>query len=86
MKIIIDKFEQLAEQNDFKDGNALFRYFGGGSKAYKKVKANCRVSYDIVKEMYNKFGVGAVLDTIDMEGETLNGFKSKYVEVGNYLF
>ena len=44
------------------------------------------IGYDAVKDIYNKLGEAAVLQLIDFEEETLNGFKSKYVQVGNKLY
>ena len=44
------------------------------------------IGYDAVKDIYNKLGEAAVLQIIDFEEETLNGFKSKYVQVGKRLY
>ena len=44
------------------------------------------IGYDAVKDIYNKLGEAAVLQLIDFGEETLNGFKSKYVQVGNQLY
>lgn len=44
------------------------------------------IGYDAVKDIYNKLGEKAVLQLIDFGEETLNGFKSKYVAVGNKLY
>lgn len=44
------------------------------------------IGYDAVKDVYNKLGEKATLQIIDFEEETLNGFKSKYVQIGERLF
>lgn len=44
------------------------------------------IGYDAVKDVYNKLGEKATLQIIDFEEETLNGFKSKYVQIGDRLF
>ncbi len=85
MKIIISNFETLARRKRYKNGKDLFRKLGGGKSAYGCIKAGCRVGYEIVKELYNLFGVDVLLEVIDLEGETLNGFKSKYIAVGRFL-
>lgn len=44
------------------------------------------IGYDAVKDIYNKHGEQTVEKLIDFEEETLNGFKSKYILVGNKLY
>lgn len=45
-----------------------------------------QIGYEAVKDIYNKHGEQAVEKLIDFEEETLNGFKSKYILVGNKLY
>ena len=44
------------------------------------------IGYDAVKDIYNKLGEKTVLQIVEFGEETLNGFKSKYIEVGNQLY
>lgn len=44
------------------------------------------IGYEVVKDIYNKHGEKAVEQIIDFEGETMDGFKSKYVLVGKRLY
>ena len=47
------------------------------------VYLGCMIGYDLVKEIYNAFGPLVMLQVIDLEGETLQSFKSKYISIRN---
>lgn len=44
------------------------------------------IGYDAVREIYNNLGEQIVSEIIDFGEETLDGFKSKYVQVGDTLY
>ncbi len=44
------------------------------------------IGYEVVKDIYNKHGEKAVRQIIDFGEETMDGFKSKYVLVGERLY
>ena len=45
-----------------------------------------KIGYDAVREIYNDLGEQTVAEIIDFEEETLDGFKSKYIQVGDTLY
>ena len=44
------------------------------------------IAYDAVRDLYNSLGEQTVSEIIDFGEETLDGFKSKYVQVGDTLY
>ena len=44
------------------------------------------IGYDAVRDLYNSLGEQTVTEIIDFEEETLDGFKSKYIQVGDILY
>ena len=44
------------------------------------------IGYDAVRDLYNSHGEQIVSEIIDFGEETLDGFKSKYVQVGDTLY
>lgn len=45
-----------------------------------------RIGYEIVRDLYNKYGQAVVGKIIDFEDETIESFKSKYILVGKRLY
>ena len=86
MKLKIKEFETLARQNGYRNGKALMKKLGAGKCAYGWLKRGCKIGYDLVKEIHNEFGALVMLRVIDLEGETLQSFKSKYISVGGTLY
>lgn len=86
MKLRIREFERLAKGNGYGNGRWLMRRLGAGKNAYAAIKNGNQIGYDLAKELYNTFGVLAFLEVIDLEGETLGGFRSKYVAVEGKLY
>ncbi len=86
MKIIIDSFEKLAKREGYLNGKKLYEALGGGNRSYSRIRAGCNVGYEIVKEIYNNYGEKTLLEVVNMEGETVNGLKAKYVAVDNFLY
>lgn len=85
MKLKIDEFENYAKRNGL-SASALLKKLGGGELAYGQLKKGKAIGYDVARNMYNALGEWIFLSLIDFEGETLDGFKSKFVQVGNKLF
>ena len=54
--------------------------------AYKLVKQGIRVSYEVIKNLYNFVGEKETVKVVDFEEETINGFKAKYIELGDKLY
>lgn len=75
---------RLQSGNGYKDGEALFLRLGGGWKTYKSLKRGNQIGYEFVRELYNEFGALTMLEVIDLQGETIQSFKSKFVAVGGY--
>lgn len=86
MKLIIDKFEDFANKQGYKSGLQVLKEFECSRDAYEFFKQGGRIGSDLVAEMYNRFGADVVLDFIDFEEDTLNGFESKYVKIGTHLY
>ena len=45
-----------------------------------------RIGYEVVRELFNKYGQAVVSKIIDFEEETIESFKSKYILVGKRLY
>lgn len=52
----------------------------------KLLEQGNEIDHDAVKDIYNKLGEKAVVQIIDFGEETLNGFKSKFIQIGNKLY
>ena len=86
MKLKIKEFEALAKKRGYRGGKALMEELGAGKYAYSNLKRGCKIGYDFVKAIYNEFGPLIMLEVIDLEEETLQSFKSKYISVGGMLY
>ena len=86
MKLRIQEFERLSKGSGYGNGRRLMRRLCAGKNAYAAIKNGNQIGYDLAKELYNTFGVLAFLKVIDLEGETLGGFRSKYVTVEGKLY
>ena len=85
MKLKIDEFENYTKRNKM-SASALFEKLGGGKLAYNQLKQGKAIGYDVARNMYNALGEWTFLSLIDFEEETLDGFKAKFVQVGNKLY
>ncbi len=85
MKLKIKEFESYANQNG-KKANVMLRRLSGGKYAYKNLKKGCSLGYDLACEIYNALGEEMFLSLVDLEEETINGFKAKFICVGNKLY
>lgn len=86
MKLKVDKFEELAKREGYRNGYELSLAVGCGDATYPLLKEGGRIGSDIVAEIYNCFGEETTLDVIDFETETINSLKSKYIQVGKKLY
>lgn len=84
MKLKIDAFENYAKRNGVSP-SVMLQKLGGGEFAYKHLKKGCALGYDLAKDMYNALGEWTFLSLVDMEEETIDGFKAKYIIIGNKL-
>lgn len=85
MKLKIKEFENYAKRNRLAP-SAMLEKLGGGELAYSQLKQGKAIGYDVARNMYNALGEWVFLTLIEMEEETLDGFKSKFVQVGNKLY
>lgn len=86
MKLKIQEFEELSKKKGFEDGKEFFVFLGGGKRAYKVLVANRLIAHDMVKDIYNYLGEYSTKKVIDFGEEGIDGFKAKYIRVGNKLF
>lgn len=86
MKLKIEEFVELARRKGFFTGYLLWRRKGGGRSAYALVEKGIGVGYEVIKNLYNLVGEKEMVKVVDFEGETLNGFKAKYIELGDQLY
>ena len=61
-------------------------YWASAYPFLKLLEQGGRIGYDAVREIYNDLGEQTVTELIDFEEETLDGFKSKYIQVGDTLY
>lgn len=86
MKLNVDGCRSYCKQNGIKDYKELAQVFELSVTVVRLLEQGIEIEYDAVKDIYNKLGEAVVLQIIDFEEETLNGFKSKYVQIGKTLY
>lgn len=86
MKLNILGCRSYCEFKGIKNYKGLSKIFGFSIAALKILEQGNEIGYDAVRDIYNKLGEHVVLQIIDFGEETLNGFKSKYIQVGNKLY
>lgn len=86
MKLNIMGCRAYCERKGIKNYAELSKVLELSVEVISLLEQGNEIGYDAVKDIYNKLGEKAVLQIIDFGEETLNGFKSKYVEVGNKLY
>ncbi len=84
MRLIVKEFEKYAKQKGVSPKIMLIR-LGGGKYAYKNLKKGCSLGYELAREMYNALGEQTFLTLVNFEGETINGFRNKYICIGHKL-
>ena len=85
MRINKEEFERLAREKGFSNGKHLWGELGGGELAYDQILNGAKVGHEIVKNIFNAFGEDTTLSLVVFDDETINGLKSKYIQVGNLL-
>ncbi len=86
MKLDVNGCQNYCKENNITNYTELAKALGLSVLVIKLLEQGKQIGYDAVKDIYNKHGEQAVLQIINFEGETLNGFKSKYIQIGNRLY
>lgn len=86
MKLNIDGCRSYCKRNNVRNYVELSAVLGLSVTVLKLLEQGIEIGYDAVKDIYNNLGEYVVLQIIDFGEETLNGFKSKYIQVGNQLY
>ena len=86
MKLNIAGCRAFIERKGIGNYRELSSVLGIGVSVLKLLEQGGRIGYDAVRELYNSLGEQTVSEIIDFEEETLDGFKCKYIRVGNRLY
>lgn len=86
MKLNIAGCRAFIERNGIEDYQAFSSVLGVSVSVLKLLEQGGKIGYDAVREIYNDLGEQTVAELIDFEEETLDGFKSKYIQVGDALY
>lgn len=86
MKLNIAGCRAFIERNGIEDYQALSSVLGVSVSVLKLLEQGNEIGYDAVRDLYNSHGEQIVSEIIDFGEETLDGFKSKYVQVGDTLY
>lgn len=86
MKLNIIGCRAYCERKSIKNYEELSEVLGLSVEVIMLLEQGNEIGYDAVRDIYNKLGENAVLQIIDFGEETLNGFKSKYILVGDTLY
>lgn len=86
MKLNILGCRSYCERKEIKDYKELSKVLELSVEVILLLEKGNEIGYDAVKDIYNKLGERTVLQIIDFEEETLNGFKSKYACIGGKLY
>ena len=84
MRLNIKEFNKFEKFNGVSPRVLLTR-LGAGDGAYRKLKRRCPLGYELARDIYNTFGEELFIQFVIMEEESLDGFKSKYILVGDKL-
>ena len=86
MKLNIAGCRAFIERNGIEDYQSLSSVLGVSISVLELLEQGGKIGYDAVREIYNNLGEQTVTEIVDFEEETLDGFKSKYVQVGDTLY
>ena len=86
MKLNIAGCRAFIEQKGIGNYQELSQELGISISVLFLLEQGNEIGYDAVREIYNNLGVQTVTEIIDFEEETLDGFKSKYIQVGDALY
>lgn len=85
MRLNIKVFENYSKQKGVAP-RKMMKKLGGGKSAYKHLKDGCMLGNDLAKDMFNALGETAFLSLVDIDGGTIDGFKAKFIIIGNKLY
>lgn len=86
MKLNLEMLARYAENNALRNDYELAQELGIRRYLIRAARNGLRIGYDEVMEFYNRNGEAMTAEFIDFEEETLNGFKAKYVQIGDKLY
>lgn len=86
MKLRNEKVARYAEIHALKNDKALSQDLCIGKYTIRLARKGMRIGYDGVKDFYNRHGEAMTVELIDFEEESLNGFKAKFIQIGNKLY
>ena len=86
MKLNIAGCRVFIERRNIEDYQEFSQELGISISVLLLLEQGGRIGYDAVREIYNDLGEQTVLEIVDFEEETLDGFKSKYIQVGDALY
>lgn len=86
MKLNLKGCRAYCEEHSIGNYLELSKALGLNVIVIKLLEQGVPIGYDAVRDIYNKLGEKVTLKIIDFGEETLNGFKSKYVLVGDTLY
>lgn len=86
MKLNLEMLARYAEKNALRNDYELSQELGIRRYLIRATRKGMRIGYDAVMEFYNRNGEAMTVEFIDFEGESLNGFKAKFVQIGDKLY
>lgn len=86
MKLNYQGLVRYAFQHSIGNVKDLARRLGIKKYPILTARVGLKVGNDLVRDVYNHIGEDEVLQLIDFEEETLDGFKAKYIQIGNKLY
>ena len=86
MKLNIAGCRAFIEQKGIENYQELSQELGISISVLLLLEQGNEIGYDAVRDLYNSLGEQTVSEIVDFGEETLDGFKSKYVQVGDTLY
>lgn len=86
MKLNIENCSEYAKEKGIKTYKALGEHLGLSVEVLKLLEQGNEIGYEAVKDIYNSLGEKVTSNIIDFGEETLSGFKSKYILIGDKLY
>ncbi len=86
MKLNIVGCRTYCERKGIKNYEELSEVFELSVEVINLLEQGIEIGYETVKDIYNRHGEKTVLQIIDFGEETLNGFESKYIQIGDKLY
>lgn len=85
MKLDLEKLDEYVERNALRNDYELAKELGIRQFLIHAARKKLRIGYDEVRNFYNRNGEELTENLINFEEETLDGFKAKYIQIGNKL-